>query len=138
MQVGLSGRIFDFITHALLAVIYGLFPGYDYISALVVAACLTPTDPIISAAIVGGCTLSLLLASDLNSGQLGGKFAVKHVPVNLRHIISAESAANDGFAYPFLSISIYLTVDSSRRQAIGDWFLVGWLCMSSLNVLFIF
>lgn len=98
---------FGWVTVA--AVIYGLFPRYDYISALVVAACLTPTDPIISAAIVGG------------------KFAVKHVPVNLRHIISAESAANDGFAYPFLSISIYLTVDSSRRQAIGDWFLVGWL-----------
>lgn len=35
------------------AVIYGLFPDYSYISALVIAACLTPTDPIISAAIVG-------------------------------------------------------------------------------------
>ncbi|OSX66241.1 hypothetical protein POSPLADRAFT_1043707 [Postia placenta MAD-698-R-SB12] len=91
------------------AIIYGLFPGYNYISALVVAACLTPTDPIISAAIVGG------------------KFALKHVPTNLRRILSAESAANDGLAYPFLSISIYLTVDSSRREAIGDWFLVGWL-----------
>ena len=35
------------------AIIYGLFPNYNYISALVIAACLTPTDPIISAAIVG-------------------------------------------------------------------------------------
>ncbi|CCM05702.1 uncharacterized protein FIBRA_07934 [Fibroporia radiculosa] len=91
------------------AIIYALFPSYNYISALVVAACLTPTDPIISAAIVGG------------------KFALKHVPTNLRRILSAESAANDGLAYPFLSISIYLTVESSRRVAIGKWFLIGWL-----------
>ncbi|KAI0930521.1 hypothetical protein AcW1_009187 [Taiwanofungus camphoratus] len=97
-------------------VIYGLFPKFDYISALVIAACLTPTDPIISAAIVGG------------------KFAVKHVPVNLRRILSAESAANDGLAYPFLSISIYLTVESSRRDAIGKWFLVGWLYQVILGV----
>jgi len=93
------------------AVIWGLFPGYDYLSALVVAACLTPTDPIISAAIVGG------------------RYAIKHVPPNLRHILSAESAANDGLAYPFLSISIYLTVERSVGSAIGQWFLVGWLCM---------
>ncbi|KZT72170.1 hypothetical protein DAEQUDRAFT_723348 [Daedalea quercina L-15889] len=91
------------------AIIYGLFPYYNYISALVIAACLTPTDPIISAAIVGG------------------KFAIKHVPPNLRRILSAESAANDGLAYPFLSISIYLTVESSRGMAVGKWFLVGWL-----------
>ncbi|CCM04040.1 uncharacterized protein FIBRA_06198 [Fibroporia radiculosa] len=91
------------------AFIYALFPGYSYISALVVAACLTPTDPIISAAIVGG------------------KFALEHVPIDLRHIISAESAANDGLAYPFLSISIYLTTESSSRVAVGKWFLIGWL-----------
>ena len=59
---------------------------------------------------------------------LGGKYARKHVPEKLRHIIAAESAANDGMAYPFLSISIYLTVESSWRVAIAKWFLVGWLC----------
>jgi NhaP-type Na+/H+ or K+/H+ antiporter len=59
----------------------------------------------------------------------GGNFAMKHVPVNLRHILSAESAANDGLAYPFLSISLYLTLETSRRVAIGKWFLVGWLCL---------
>ncbi|KAI0326839.1 hypothetical protein GY45DRAFT_1328396 [Cubamyces sp. BRFM 1775] len=91
------------------AVIFVIFPPLNFISSLVVAACLTPTDPIISAAIVGG------------------KFATKHVPLNLRRILSAESAANDGLAYPFLSISLYLTIESSRRVAIGKWFLVGWL-----------
>ncbi|KAJ7023275.1 Sodium/hydrogen exchanger family-domain-containing protein [Mycena alexandri] len=90
-------------------IMHGLFPNLVYISCLVIAACLTPTDPIICATIVGG------------------RYALRHVPTNLRQIISAESAANDGLAYPFLSISIYLTVEASRRVAIGKWFLVGWL-----------
>ncbi|KAJ7101137.1 Sodium/hydrogen exchanger family-domain-containing protein [Mycena epipterygia] len=98
---------FGWVTVA--TILHGLFPNLMYISCLAIAACLTPTDPIISATIVGG------------------KYALKHVPRNLRLIISAESAANDGLAYPFLSISIYLTVEASRRVAIGKWFLVGWL-----------
>jgi NhaP-type Na+/H+ or K+/H+ antiporter len=61
----------------------------------------------------------------------GGKFAIKHVPTNLRHILSAESAANDGLAYPFLTLALYLTVDSTTKGAIGHWFVVGWLCKST-------
>jgi len=91
------------------AVMFGLFPRLNFISCLAIASCLTPTDPIISAAIVGG------------------KYAKKHVPLNLRQILSAESAANDGLAFPFLSLSLYLTLDSTRRAAIGHWFLIGWL-----------
>ncbi|GLB37151.1 putative sodium/hydrogen exchanger family protein [Lyophyllum shimeji] len=91
------------------AIMFGLFPRLNFISCLAIASCLTPTDPIISAAIVGG------------------KYAKKHVPLNLRQILSAESAANDGLAFPFLTISLYLTLDASRRAAIGHWFLIGWL-----------
>ncbi|CAK5263635.1 unnamed protein product [Mycena citricolor] len=91
------------------AIMYLIFPNLAFISCLAVTACLTPTDPIICATIVGG------------------SWALKHVPRNLRLLISAESAANDGLAYPFLSISIYLTVEASRKVAIGKWFLVGWL-----------
>lgn len=64
----------------------------------------------------------------------GGKFAIKHVPTNLRRILAAESAANDGLAYPFLTIAIYLTVEESRKVAIGKWFLIGWLCTSIPNL----
>ena len=32
-----------------------LFPSLSFISCMVIAACLTPTDPVISAAIVGKC-----------------------------------------------------------------------------------
>ncbi|KAF5336682.1 hypothetical protein D9758_015681 [Tetrapyrgos nigripes] len=89
--------------------LYVLFPQIELYGCLAIAACLTPTDPIISAAIVGG------------------KFAVKHVPLNLRLILSAESAANDGLAYPFLSIAIYLMVDPTPKEAVLHWVLIGWL-----------
>ncbi|KAK0199728.1 Cation/H+ exchanger, partial [Desarmillaria ectypa] len=89
-----------------------LFNDLNFVSCLAIAACLTPTDPIICASIVGG------------------QFALKHVPVQLRHMLSAEAAANDGLAYPFLSISIYLTVEASKRVAVEKWLIIGWLCMS--------
>ena len=50
----------------------------------------------------------------------GGKFATKHVPVNLRRLVVAESASNDGLAYPFLTISLYLSTES-YRSAFRDW-----------------
>lgn len=68
-------------------------------------------------------------SSDFFSAHIGGKFATKHVPVNLRRIIAAESAANDGLAYPFLSLSIMLTTERPASVAFRDWFLIGCLCM---------
>jgi NhaP-type Na+/H+ or K+/H+ antiporter len=56
------------------------------------------------------------------------------VPLNLRRILSAESAANDGLAYPFLTIALYLTVEPTTRAAIGHWFLIGWLYEVILGV----
>ncbi|KAF9222535.1 Sodium/hydrogen exchanger [Gyrodon lividus] len=93
----------------IVAIVHFLFPHLDEISALCIAACLTPTDPVTCAAITRG------------------KFATRHVPVEIRRILSAESAANDGLAYPFLTIALYLTVETSTRVAIGKWFLIGWL-----------
>ncbi|KAF8814876.1 hypothetical protein BYT27DRAFT_6962753 [Phlegmacium glaucopus] len=86
-----------------------LFPRFHFISCLAISACLTPTDPIICSTIVGG------------------KFAKNYVPEKLRHLLSAESAANDGLAYPFLTLSLYLTIESSRGVAITRWLLIGCL-----------
>lgn len=94
-----------------------LFPHLNFISCLAISACLTPTDPIICAAIIGG------------------KFAKKHVPVNLRQILSAESAANDGLAYPFLTLALYLTLDGANTTAFKHWFLIGWLYQVCLGVI---
>ncbi|KAH9936219.1 Sodium/hydrogen exchanger family-domain-containing protein [Fomitopsis serialis] len=89
--------------------IYALIPGLNFLSSLAVAACLTPTDPILAAAVVGG------------------KYADKHVPAHLRHLLAAESGCNDGAAFPFLFISLYLINDGSVGKAVGDWFLFLWL-----------
>lgn len=90
--------------------IYALIPDLTFLSSLAVAACLTPTDPILAAAVVGG------------------KYADKHVPAHLRHLLAAESGCNDGAAYPFLYIALYLILDSSTGRAVEDWFLLLWLC----------
>lgn len=96
--------------------IYAFIPGLNFLSSLAVAACLTPTDPILAAAVVGG------------------KWADKHVPAHIRHLLAAESGCNDGAAYPFLFISLYLILDKNTGHAIRDWFLLLWLCESPLNL----
>ncbi|RPD62512.1 hypothetical protein L226DRAFT_504125 [Lentinus tigrinus ALCF2SS1-7] len=100
------------------ALIYALIPGLNFLSSLVVAACLTPTDPILAAAVVGG------------------KYADKHVPAHLRHLLAAESGCNDGAAFPFLFIALYLTIDKSTGRAISDWFLLLWLYQVVMGVVF--
>ncbi|KAJ3569582.1 hypothetical protein NP233_g4952 [Leucocoprinus birnbaumii] len=89
--------------------IYAFIPGLNFLSSLAVAACLTPTDPILAAAVVGG------------------KWADKHVPAHIRHLLAAESGCNDGAAYPFLFIALYLILDQNSGHAIRDWFLLLWL-----------
>ncbi|KAK7928325.1 hypothetical protein PG985_005323 [Apiospora marii] len=83
-------------------------------SALIVGACVTSTDPILSQAIAKG------------------PFADKFVARPLREIISAEAGANDGFASPFLGLAINLLLQSrapavsqggSITDALGDWVL---------------
>ncbi|KAF8625387.1 hypothetical protein AX15_005408 [Amanita polypyramis BW_CC] len=98
------------------ALLKALFPKLGFLACLAIASCLTPTDPIICAAIVGG------------------RFARMHVPLNLRHLISAESAANDGLAYPFLTFAIYLTVDRTAGEGIKDWILIGVLYQVLMGV----
>ncbi|KAI6125731.1 Cation/H+ exchanger [Pisolithus croceorrhizus] len=90
------------------AVLCALFPQLHPSSALCIAACLTPTDPVTCVAITRG------------------KFAEKHVPESIRDILTAEAAANDGLAYPFLSISMYLLADTVG-VAIGKGIVIGWL-----------
>lgn len=90
------------------ALIYAFIPRLDYLSTLAVAACLTPTDPILAAAVVGG------------------RYAEKHVPAHLRHLLAAESGVNDGAAFPMLFISLYLILDKSDATAVGHWFYITW------------
>ena len=101
------------------ALICALIPNLNFLSALAIGACLIPTDPILAAAIIGG------------------RYADKHVPAHLRHLIAAEAGSNAGAAFPFLYFALYLTLDRTTGDAMKDWFLVSWLCAfpvrSSLN-----
>lgn len=97
--------------------VWALVPNLSFLHALAVAACVTPTDPILSNSIVKG------------------KFADKNIPKDLQKIIIAESGANDGLGYPFLFLPLYLikyTSDDGAGQtggagkAIGYWFGETW------------
>jgi NhaP-type Na+/H+ or K+/H+ antiporter len=86
----------------LAGLIYALIPDLTFLSNL---ACLTPNDLILAAAVVGG------------------KYADKHVPVHLCHLLAVESGCNDGAAYPFLYIVLYLILDSTTSRAVEGWLL---------------
>lgn len=94
-----------------------VIPDVPFLVALVVAACTTPTDPVLSNAIVKGA------------------FADQYVPARLRNLISAESGCNDGLAYPFLYIAIRLVkakgtphdVGMSVGEALTKWLLIDCL-----------
>ncbi|KAF2873877.1 Na(+)/H(+) antiporter 2 [Massariosphaeria phaeospora] len=71
--------------------IWGLFSSHlNWLDSLCVAACVTATDPVLASSVVGK-----------------GKFA-KRVPRHLRDLLSAESGCNDGMAFPFVYLAIYL------------------------------
>jgi sodium/hydrogen antiporter len=61
-----------------------------WLESLAVAACITATDPVLASSVVGK-----------------GKFA-KRIPKHLRDLLSAESGCNDGMAFPFIYLSLYL------------------------------
>ncbi|PNY28951.1 Na(+)/H(+) antiporter [Tolypocladium capitatum] len=71
-------------------VIWWMIPPLSWLESLVVAACVTATDPVLASSVVGK-----------------GKFA-KRVPKHLRDLLSAESGCNDGMAFPFIYLSLYL------------------------------
>lgn len=70
--------------------VWWLIPPLSWLESLVVAACVTATDPVLASSVVGK-----------------GKFA-KRVPKHLRDLLSAESGCNDGMAFPFIYLSLYL------------------------------
>ncbi|GAP91545.1 putative sodium hydrogen exchanger family protein [Rosellinia necatrix] len=76
--------------------IFVTIPNLSFLAALVIGACVTSTDPVLSQAVAKG------------------PFADKYVARPLREIMSAEAGANDGFASPFLMLSVNL-----MRYSIG-------------------
>ncbi|GAA5913902.1 hypothetical protein JCM6882_004391 [Rhodosporidiobolus microsporus] len=88
---------------------YAIIPGLEFLPALVAAAAVTPTDPILASSVVGK-----------------GKYAQEHVPSHIRHILQAESGCNDGAAFPFLYLALFLLLRNhhSVGETIGWWVLL--------------
>ncbi|KAF9212554.1 hypothetical protein BGZ59_006597 [Podila verticillata] len=106
--------ILMWLTSALL--IWSLIPDLDFIESMVLAACVTPTDPVLSNSVVKG------------------RFAEKHVPPRIRYLLSAESGINDGMGLPFLFLGLYLMRERSMGVAFAKWFYMTWLYQILLSV----
>ena len=101
---------FSWLVTALL--IFGVL-GIKFSTALVISACLAPTDPV-------------LAASVLNASQFSSR-----VPQRLRHMLSAESGSNDGISFPFLYIGLYALIAPTAGSAIKAWIVntILWQCL---------
>ncbi|KAL8957515.1 MAG: hypothetical protein Q9193_005234 [Seirophora villosa] len=108
--------------------IWGLIPNLTYLHALAIAACITPTDPVLSNSIVKG------------------KFADQNIPVEMQNLIIAESGANDGLGYPFLFFALYIIKylghhgdgqpQTGGGHAMAYWFGETWGYVIIMSVLY--
>ncbi|MCJ1464088.1 hypothetical protein MMC07_002700 [Pseudocyphellaria aurata] len=80
-----------------------------FTTALIISACLAPTDPVLAASV---------LANSRFSGR---------IPRRLRHMLSAESGSNDGVSFPFL----YAGLCALMKTSVKEWFLgtILWQCL---------
>lgn len=88
------------------AMLVTLIFGTDFQTGLTIAACLTPTDPV-------------LAASVLSNSQFSTR-----VPKRIRDYLSAESGCNDGMSFPFLYLGLSLLLKSTVGGVLKKWFLV--------------
>ncbi|KAI9891483.1 MAG: hypothetical protein M1814_002802 [Vezdaea aestivalis] len=90
--------------------IWWMIEPLTWLESLCCAACVTATDPVLASSVVGK-----------------GKFA-KRVPKHLRDLLSAESGCNDGMAFPFIYLSLYLI----RYRPHADKVIFHWACLTVL------
>ena len=79
-----------------------LILGLPFWVAMLVGAVITPTDPVVSSTIVQGT------------------MAEENLPGRVRHLLSGESGANDGLAYPLVFLSI-LMIEHPPADALTHW-----------------
>jgi NhaP-type Na+/H+ or K+/H+ antiporter len=89
------------VTSALVSLIFGVAVP----TALIIGACLSPTDPVLAASVLSKSRFS------------------ERVPRHLRNLLAAESASNDGASYPFLYAGLVLFTQHSPLAAMQYWLL---------------
>ena len=82
--------------------------GLPMLMALLVGACVCATDPVIASSIVTGGV------------------AKDNLPAGFRHLLSAESGANDGLAYPLVLLPMLLMAHPPETAWL-DWVVKTWL-----------
>ena len=87
---------------ALSAGLAWLVLGVPVLLALLIGACISPTDPVLASSVVTG------------------KPAEEHLPASTRQLLSAESGTNDGLALPLVLIGIALVARESVGHAALD------------------
>ncbi|TVY20323.1 Na(+)/H(+) antiporter [Lachnellula arida] len=90
--------------------IWWMIPTLNWLESLCCAACVTATDPVLASSVVGK-----------------GKFA-KRVPKHLRDVLSAESGCNDGMAFPFIYLALYIIEYRHEPNAVS----LHWFCITIL------
>jgi NhaP-type Na+/H+ or K+/H+ antiporter len=91
--------------------IWALFgSNLNWLDSLCIAACVTATDPVLASSVVGK-----------------GKFA-KRVPKHLRDLLSAESGCNDGMAFPFIYLAVYIIRYKGHPNEVS----LHWFCYTIL------
>ena len=84
----------------------------NFTTALIISACLAPTDPVLAA--------SLLAESRFS----------RRIPRRIRHMLSAESGCNDGVSFPFLYAGLFALMGTPAKE----WLLstILWQCSLGL------
>lgn len=89
--------------------------------ALLVGGIVTPTDPVLAGTIVTGTA------------------AEEYIPDSIRNVLTGESGANDGLAYPLVFLPI-LVLKHSPERALTDWVVrtllweVGFAVLAGLSI----
>jgi NhaP-type Na+/H+ or K+/H+ antiporter len=96
VTVGMAGMA------ALSAGLAWLVLGIPVALAVLIGACITPTDPVLASSVVTG------------------KPAEEHLPARTRQLLSEESGANDGLALPLVLLGIALVLADSLGHAALD------------------
>lgn len=80
-----------------------------FVHALLIGAVMTPTDPVVSSAIVTG------------------KIAQRFIPSAVRYNLSAESGANDGLGYPFVMLPLLIITTEYGVARFSEHFILNIL-----------
>ncbi|EXJ81938.1 hypothetical protein A1O1_08005 [Capronia coronata CBS 617.96] len=89
-----------------------------WLTALIVGACLTPTDPVLSASVIAEAKFS------------------QRIPKRVRHLLAAESGCNDGSSFPLLYAALYAVMSNSAAHGVRIWLtdVLLWQCLAGIVI----